>query len=1086
MRHVENSSGRDTIHPYEHFEIIAGTGTGGVSACMLGRLRMPIAKAIERYARFVEEVFTDKKWYGPTMYKATKLQEALKSIVREETGDEAALMYDGQESNACKTIVFAMAGHNLNAGLPVMFRSYSVATNTGPNCPIWRAGHATMAQTGLFKHIEIFDSAVSQSFVGGELGCSNPVAHVLSEAARLFPEGQVGSIISIGAGHARTIQLPSASRWSRSQDVMIMMKDLATDSERVSEEMAARFQGTVQVYFRFNVDQGMQDMKSGSWERLGEAIQHAKAYLQKHHTNQHLDLAVRASVERRGTVPTAFAAGQISGALLSANQTTSFKLCPRPTKFYTGRNKENAQVIACITGGKSERRVCVIYGLGGVGKTQLVLNAVKQTWDQWDHVIYVDASSTEAIEKALTEFGKAKSIGEGYKDVMQWLESRSERWLLVFDNADTASTNIRQYIPAGDRTGRVLITTRLPDLASLAEGPEAVCHLSRMSQTDGTALLVKIATMRGQRPSDDDMQVAEDFGGLALAIVHAGAYIAHSPGVSISAYRLLFLSQRQRMLNEYNKLPAMAKLDSRGDTVYTTWKMCYDQLDPESHQMLWLIAYLHYDRIYEDIFKRAALNIRSRTHPLPLTDLELQAQDLVNEYLLTFLDSDGSWDTVKFMRVVADLIAYSLLEFDHVNTTYRVHVLVHDWAKTVVPHAPELAAECTATLVSLSIDWKKDMESLAFKRQLELHVTSVLMYCPAIGANHVSRFERVYSGTGQWGKRMKLLQQLCEAFKQMLGEKHRGTLNAMNQLARTYIELGQYNKAEQLGTQVVSMCKKALGVEDSDTLDSMGNLAWAYSQLGRYNKTEQLEIQVVNAHKQVLGEQHPSTLTSMSNLALTYLRLGQYNKAEQLGIQVVNARKQVLGEQHPSTLTSMNNLASTYSRLGRYNKAEQLGIQVVNARKQVLGEQHPDTLTSMSNLASTYSYLGRYNEAEQLGIQVVNARKQVQGEKHPDTLTSMSNLASTYSQLGRYNEAEHLGTQVLNTRKRLLGEEHPDTLISMSNLAWTYSRMGQWDEASELYHTAISTAEQTLGHDHPDTQLFHDLLKELQTMQSPA
>ncbi|CAE6463674.1 unnamed protein product, partial [Rhizoctonia solani] len=306
MRRVQNARGGDTIHPYEHFDIIAGTGTGGVSACMLGRLQMPIAKAIERYARFIEEVFTHKKWSGPTMYKGTKLQQALKSIVREETGDEAALMNEGRESNACKTIVFAMAGHNLNAGLPVMFRSYTVATNPGPNCAIWRAGYATMAQTGLFKGIDIVDSAVSQSFVGGELGCSNPVAHVLSEAARLFPEGQVGCVISIGAGHAHTIQVPSASRWSRTQDVMVM-RAMATDSERVSEEMAARFQGTGQVYFRFNVDQGMQDMKSGSWERLGEAMQHAKAYIQKHHTNQILGLAVRASAERRGAVPTAFA-----------------------------------------------------------------------------------------------------------------------------------------------------------------------------------------------------------------------------------------------------------------------------------------------------------------------------------------------------------------------------------------------------------------------------------------------------------------------------------------------------------------------------------------------------------------------------------------------------------------------------------------------------------------------------------------------------------------------------------------------------------------------------------------------------------
>ncbi|CAE6401874.1 unnamed protein product [Rhizoctonia solani] len=771
MHHVENTTDGKTIHPYEHFDIIAGTGTGGISACMLGRLRMPIAKAIETYARFVEEVFTEKKWIGPTMYKSTKLQEALKSIVREATGDEEAMLIEDLAVNPCKTIVFAMAKHNLNASLPVMFRSYAVATNPGPRCAIWQAGHATMAHPELFKSIDIVDSSVSQSFVGGELGCNNPVPHVLSEASRLFPEGQVKCVISIGTGHARTIQVPRPSRWDRTRD-FVVMRNMATDSERVSEEMAARFQDTNQVYFRFNVDQGMQDIQSGSWERLGEAMQHAKAYLQAQSTNQKLNQAARTMTQGRGAIPTSHAAGHINGAVQAEKRSTGFKLCPAPTRLYTGRKEENAQLIACITGGKGERRVCVVYGLGGVGKTQLVLNVIDQTWDEWDHVIYVDASSKEAIEKAFVEFGTANKIGERHKDVIRWLEASSEQWLLVFDNADTPSTNIRQYIPARGRSGRVLITTRLRDLANLAEGPGAVCHLSRMSQTDGTALLAKIATMGGQSLSVDDMKVAElvveDFGGLALAIVHAGAYIAHSPGISISAYRPLFTSQRQRMLEEYNELPITAKLDERGDTVYTTWRMCYDQLEPDSRQLLGLIAYLHYDGIYQEIFKRAAENTSSITHPLPLTDLESQAQNQVTNYLSTFLGADGSWDTTKFTRVVADLVAYSLLEFDHINTAYRVHVLVHDWAKTVVQYNQQLATECTATLISLSIDWKQDAESLAFQRQLELHVTTMLIYSPAIGMNHAYRFERVYACTGQWGKQVKLLQQLYGVFKEAL------------------------------------------------------------------------------------------------------------------------------------------------------------------------------------------------------------------------------------------------------------------------------------------------------------------------------
>ncbi|EUC58304.1 calcium-independent phospholipase A2-gamma, putative, partial [Rhizoctonia solani AG-3 Rhs1AP] len=608
MRRVANAKGNAGAQPHGHFDVIAGTGTGGISACMLGRLRMPVDKAIAEYAKLVKVVFKDKKISGPAMYKGTKLQEALNTMIREATGDEGERMVDDQKGTECKTVVFAMARHNLNASLPVMFRSYTVTTNPGPDCTIREALYATMAHPDLFKPIDIVDSSVS------------PVVY-----------RQVACIISIGAGHARTIQVPTASRWHRTQDV-IVMKDMARDSERVAEEMMGRFEGTGAVYIRFNVDQGMQNMKDGSWERMGEAMQHTKAYLQKRETGHKLEEAVRASTERRGAVTTVHAAGQISRI-----PDAVFTRCPAPTPFYTGREQENTQLITCITGGMNELRVCVVYGLGGVGKTQLILNVIERTWDEWDHIIFVDASSAEAIEKALTGFGKANKTGDSYTDVIRWLEICGKRWLIAFDNADTASTNLRQV---------------------------------------------------------------QDFGGLALAIVHAGAYIAHSPGMTIAKYRSLFASQRKRMFDEYNKLPATAKLDERRDTVYTTWRMCYDQLQPASHELLWLIAHWHYDGISEDMFKRAAQNMHSKYYPLPLTDLQLQAQRHVTKSLSIFLAPGGQWDAVKFTQVMADLTAYSLIDFDRLNLTYRVHVLVHDWAKTVIVYELELAIECSATALN--------------------------------------------------------------------------------------------------------------------------------------------------------------------------------------------------------------------------------------------------------------------------------------------------------------------------------------------------------------------------------------------------
>ena len=70
---------------------------------MLGRLRIPIEKAIEEYAKLVKEVFKDKKMGGPTMYKEIKLQEALKTMIREATGDEREMMSNNRESDGCKT-----------------------------------------------------------------------------------------------------------------------------------------------------------------------------------------------------------------------------------------------------------------------------------------------------------------------------------------------------------------------------------------------------------------------------------------------------------------------------------------------------------------------------------------------------------------------------------------------------------------------------------------------------------------------------------------------------------------------------------------------------------------------------------------------------------------------------------------------------------------------------------------------------------------------------------------------------------------------------------------------------------------------
>ncbi|KAH7339352.1 P-loop containing nucleoside triphosphate hydrolase protein, partial [Rhizoctonia solani] len=627
--------------------------------------------------------------------------------------------------------------------------------------------------------------------------------------------------------------------------------------------------------------------------------------------------------------------------------------CPAPTKLYTGRKDENGQIIACITGNNRERRVCVVYGLGGIGKTQLVLNAIERTWDEWDCIIYVDASSAEAIEEALEEFAEAKAIGQSYNGVISLLESCGERWLIVFDNADDPSTNIRKYVPTRGRGCSVIITTRLPDLTRLAGGPNSLCHLSSTNQTDGMALLVKIVSLGNQRLPDDEMNAA---GGLclALAIVHAGAYIVRSPSMTITKYRDLFLSQRRRMLEEYSDLPIPAKLDDYGDIVYTTWRMCYDQLKPESRALLWLIAYLHYDGISEDIFRLAAQNMHNPDkYSLPLINLEFQALDRVKLHLFTYLDSNGDWDTVAFIRIMADLTSYSLIDFDKTNLTYRVHVLVHDWARTVIPQGSDLAIECTATLLSLSVGSEEDAVFLAFKRRLGLRVTSVLVHNPNIGTNHCDWLRHVYEETGQWSQKAQLDQQVLWAFQRELGDGNVKTWRIMNELAVSYAALGQWDVAERLQVQAVDAYKQLWGKTHPETLKATGALAGTYFHMGQLEEAERLQIQVLDGCKKLRGEEHPETSIAMSNLTNTYSSLNRCNEAEQLQVQVLYVRVRDLGEEHPRTLTAMNNLAATYSKLGQWNEAGELYLRCITIAERVLGDQHPRVELYRENLKKT-------------------------------------------------------------------------------------------------------------------------------------
>ncbi|KAL2827306.1 serine hydroxymethyltransferase-domain-containing protein [Aspergillus pseudoustus] len=258
---------RDQIpKPCDHFDLIAGTGTGGLIALMLGRLRLDLETCKDVYVRMTRRVFeTDKTFAGipfrSTLFKASKLEEAIRECVREHTiyeaegndtsptnatsptyapfspnfsttsipqrsgsrasfsttnssatgnnrasayinglrwGNPDALLYDNRE-NRTKTAVTALYRGTPKNGASVLLRSYDSRKEPAPefNCTIWQAGRATSATGLAFKPIQIGQ----HWFIDEGAGTYNPAPTILDEAAcNEWPGREIGVFISVGTG----------------------------------------------------------------------------------------------------------------------------------------------------------------------------------------------------------------------------------------------------------------------------------------------------------------------------------------------------------------------------------------------------------------------------------------------------------------------------------------------------------------------------------------------------------------------------------------------------------------------------------------------------------------------------------------------------------------------------------------------------------------------------------------------------------------------------------------------------------------------------------------------------------------------
>ena len=179
-----------------------------------------------------------------------------------------------------------------------------------------------------------------------------------------------------------------------------------------------------------------------------------------------------------------------------------------------------------------------IVGLGGVGKTQIALEAAFQVRDKHPNcsIFWVPAVDASSFENAYRNIGQLLGI-DGINDdkadvkmlVKTALTERASSWLIIIDNADDADlffdddTGLINYLPFS-WNGSILFTTRNREIISSLDVPESnVLTVGAMNQDEALTLLRTHLSDSLMRDTESSSKLLEALEYLPLAIRQASA-----------------------------------------------------------------------------------------------------------------------------------------------------------------------------------------------------------------------------------------------------------------------------------------------------------------------------------------------------------------------------------------------------------------------------------------------------------------------------------------------------------------------------------------------------------------------------------
>ncbi|KAJ6081409.1 hypothetical protein N7499_006283 [Penicillium canescens] len=629
-------------------------------------------------------------------------------------------------------------------------------------------------------------------------------------------------------------------------------------------------------------------------------------------------------------------------------------------------------VIANFPTDSPSRKVAILHGLGGMGKTELAIRFARDHRDDFTAIFWLSGKDRDALLQSLSfalnrvpvqlwDSGATDNgeVEQRAKHMLRWLGLEgNSRWLIIFDKVDQYSPlnsavgdgyDIGQFFPTADH-GSILITSRVQGLIELGE-PFPVHRLDSHNTIQlllqSSGLSAKNTTMKLES-NPDILALADRLDGLPLATVIAGVFMRET-GTSITEY----LEYYRESWTELQLQSSPGRQYQQGNMLQT-WMMSYLEIqkrDPNAANLLLLLARFDNRDIWYEL-------VESGSH-----------SSNVPSWLKKAISS-----RLAFKIGVKSLIGFSLLETKRQEGSYAMHPVVQDWCLHFASTDESVDSIQLNQLALISVGYTvpnaSDRNYSKLQQRLIPH------------ANYVRHRDWSGDNIALWG--------------------------ALDGLGRLYSDQGKLKQSEEMYHRALAGCEKALGPDHISTLNTVNNVGALYSDQGKLKEAEQMYQRALAGYEKALGPDHISTLNIVNNLGVLYSDQGKLKEAEEMYQRALAGYEKVLGPDHTSTLSTVNNLGNLYSGRDKLKQAEQMYQRALASKEKALGQDHTSTLDTVHNLGGLYSDQGKLKEAEEMYERALAGKERALGPDHTSTLDTVNNLGGLYFDLGKLKEAEEM------------------------------------------------------------------------------